>query len=111
MSRQASEGHRQLDCAGLSFVLQIWLQIQPSSSGAHLRVPMAQFKGQKNPTSCSRRSRGDPRRRKRLAVCCRWDCDVGGWRSGVIRNAADPRLQKRLDAHMMCAYHEEMLVQ
>jgi hypothetical protein len=47
-------------------------------SGAHLRVPMAQFEGEKS-TSCSRRSRGGPRTEE---TACRtiymMDREVGG---------------------------------
>jgi hypothetical protein len=74
---------------------------------------LAQFKGEKSQPRVPDGSKETPRTKengspsKRSCVTGR-SVEVGGWRSGVIRNAGP---KKRLEIHMMCAYHEEILVQ
>jgi hypothetical protein len=111
VSRQASEGHlkeqiparRHFACAGFKFCLaNLAAELAPLFIWAHLRVPMAQFMGKKSSTSCSRQVEGTPDEGKtacRTGRVLQMDCEVGGWRSGVIRSAADPSPKKAGHSH------------
>jgi len=67
---------------------------------AHLRVPMAQFKGEKSQPRVPD-GRGTPGTEKTAPTVTN-DREGWWWRSGVIGSAADP--EKGWTTHMMCAY-------